>query len=127
MGTSPASKEIQKSVQETIKNCKNAITIKDDILVHGKDNNHDKHLIKVLKTLSEKGLTLQKEKWVGNIYIEKRTSLDTEKCKIFRTDQNQHPMQKRKVFYKLCNSMQNFYQKKEMIYLTRNSQSHLEN
>ena len=76
MGTSPASSEIQRSVPETIKNCKNAITIKDDILVHGKDNNHDKHLIKVLKTLSEKGLTLRKEKcsfgqpevkWVGSI------------------------------------------------------------
>ena len=62
MGTSPASSEIQKRVPERIKDCKNAISIKDDFIVHGKDNDHDKHLIKVLKTLSEKGLTLRKEK-----------------------------------------------------------------
>ena len=42
MGTSPASSEIQKRVTETIKYCENAINIKDDILIHGKDNNHDK-------------------------------------------------------------------------------------
>ena len=60
IGTSPASSEIQKRVREAIKDCKNAISIKDDILAHGKDNDHDKHLIKVLKILSEKGLHFKK-------------------------------------------------------------------
>ena len=84
---------IQKRVRETIKDCINTISIKDDILVHGKDNDHDKNLIKVLKTLSEKGLTLQKEKnsfgqpevkWFGNIYTEKGMSPDPEKCNIIQ-------------------------------------------
>ena len=88
---------IQKRVRETIKDCINTISIKDDILVHGKDNDHDKNLIKVLKTLSEKGLTLQKEKnsfgqpevkWFGNIYTEKGMSPDPENVRLFRTGHN---------------------------------------
>ena len=35
MGTSPASSEIQKCIREAIKDCKNTIHIKDDILVFG--------------------------------------------------------------------------------------------
>ena len=58
MGTSPASSEIQKKIREIISQCKNAIHIKDDILVYGKGNEHDHHLQQVLKTLREKGLTL---------------------------------------------------------------------
>jgi len=62
MGTSPAWSEIQKGIRETIKQCENAINIKDDILIYGKDSEHDKHLIKVFETLHNNGLTLRKEK-----------------------------------------------------------------
>ena len=93
MGTSPASSEIEKRVRETIKDCENVINIKDDVLIHGKDNNHDKCLIKVFETLNVKGLTLRKEKcsfgqpevkWFGNIYTEKGMSPDPKKCKIIK-------------------------------------------
>jgi len=62
MGTSPASSEIQKRIRETISTCKNAIHIKDDILVHGVGNQHDKYLKTVLAKLKEKGITLRPEK-----------------------------------------------------------------
>ena len=56
MGTSPASSEIQKCIRNTIADCKNSHNIKDDILVHGKGVEHDKHLQEVLQKLAEKGL-----------------------------------------------------------------------
>jgi len=89
MGTSPASSEIQKRVRETIAHCTNAINIKDDILIYGKNDEHDQQLIKVLETLYQHGLTLRKEKcslgksevkWFGNIYSNKGMSPDPEKC-----------------------------------------------
>ena len=93
MGTSPASSEIQKRVRDTIKDCKNAINIKDDILVHGKGKDHDTYLGEVLTALQEKGLTLRKEKcefgkpqikWFGNIYTKDGMSPDPGKCKIIK-------------------------------------------
>lgn len=92
-GTSPASSEIQKKIRETIKKCHNAINIKDDILIFGKDDEHDQHLVMVLQTLYDKGLTLRKEKcslgksevkWFGNIYTKDGMSPDPEKCKIIK-------------------------------------------
>ena len=62
MGTSPASSEIQKRIREAIKDCKNTIHIKDDILVFRAGQEHDKYLEDVLRTLQEKGITLRPEK-----------------------------------------------------------------
>ena len=62
MGTSPASSEIQKHIRKAIKDCKNTIHIKDDILVFRTGQKHDKNLEDVLRTLQEKGITLRPEK-----------------------------------------------------------------
>ena len=62
MGTSPASSEIQKRIRETIKGCKNAVHIKDDIIAHRSKDTHDKHLKVVLDTLQKKGITLRPDK-----------------------------------------------------------------
>ena len=42
MGTSPANSEIQKHISEAINYCKNTIHIKDDILVFGVGQEHEK-------------------------------------------------------------------------------------
>ena len=93
MGTSPASSEIQKRIREAIKDCKNTIHIKDDILVFGAGQEHDKYLEDVLRTLQEKGITLRPEKcrlrqpevkWFGNIYSKHGVSPDPEKCAVIR-------------------------------------------
>ena len=63
MGTSPASSEIQKRIREAIKDCKNTIHMKDDILVFRVGQEHDKYLEDVLQTLEEKGITLRPEKY----------------------------------------------------------------
>ena len=47
MGTSPASSEIQKRIRQIVGKCRNAIHIKDNILVHGKGREHDVCLAEV--------------------------------------------------------------------------------
>ena len=93
MGTSPASSEIQKCIREAIKDCKNTIHIKDDILVFGAGQEHDKYLEGVLRMLQEKSITLRPEKcrlgqpevkWFGNIYSKYRVSPDPEKCAVIQ-------------------------------------------
>ena len=92
-GATPAGSETQKKIRETIKSCKNSLNIKDDILVYGKGLEHDYHLETLLKTLSEKGITLRKDtcllgqpkvKWFGNIYSKDGMSPDPEKCKVIK-------------------------------------------
>ena len=92
-GATPAGSETQKKIRETIKSCKNSLNIKDDILVYGKGLEHDYHLDTLLKTLSEKGITLRKDrcllgqpevKWFGNIYSKDGMSPDPEKCKVIK-------------------------------------------
>ena len=58
MATSPASSEIQKCIREAIKDCKNTIHIKDDILVFGAGQEHDKYSEDVLRTLQEKSINV---------------------------------------------------------------------
>ena len=55
MGASPANIEIQKQIREAIKDCKNTIHIKDDILSFGVGQEHDKHSEDVLRG---KGISL---------------------------------------------------------------------
>jgi len=88
-GTSPASSEVQKRIRKTICSCSNAIHIKDDILVHGAADMHDKYLKTVLEALQIKGITLRPDKcylgktevkWFGNIYSKDGVSPDPSKC-----------------------------------------------
>ena len=92
-GTSPASGEAQKKIRELIKPCTNALNIKDDILIHGKGQKHDKYLDAVLETLSQHGLTLRfkkcnlgrpEVKWFGYIFSKDGMSPDPEKCSIIK-------------------------------------------
>ena len=93
MGTSPASSEIQKCIREMTKDCPNSLNIKDDILIYGKDKEHDSHLHLILKVLNDKDITLRSEKcsfgkpyekWFGNIYSKDAMSPDPDKCKIIK-------------------------------------------
>ena len=88
--TSTASSEIKKCIRETISTCKNAVNIKDDILIFGQGQDHDQHLKEVLTILQDKGLTLCHEKcfvsqpevkWFGNIYSKDGMSPNSDKCK----------------------------------------------
>lgn len=93
MGMSPASSEIQKRIRETIKHCKNAVHIIDDIIVHGTKENHDSYLKAVLETLQQKKVTLcpgkckikqTKVKWFGYIFSHAGMSPNPEKCAIIK-------------------------------------------
>ena len=92
-GTSPASSEIQKRIRETIKNCPNAVHIKDDIVVHGTRDNHDNFLRQTLTKLQRKGITLRPDKcnlrkkevkWFGFIFSKAGMSSDPMKCSIIK-------------------------------------------
>ena len=109
MGTSPASNEIQKCIREAIKDCKNIIHIKDNILVFGAGQEHDKYLEDVLQTLQEKGITLRPEKcrlgqpevkWFGNTYSKYRLSPDPEKCAVIQNWPTPTSNAEVKAFYK---------------------------
>ena len=93
MVMSPASSEIQKRIRETIKHCKNAVHIIDDIIVHGTKENHDSCLKAVLETLQQKKVTLcpskckikqTKVKWFGYIFSHAGVSPNPEKCAIIK-------------------------------------------
>ena len=88
-GVSPASSEIQKRVREMVKSCPNTRSIKDDILVHSKYENHEEILLKTLQTLQEHGVTVRPDKcklgrpqvkWFGYIFSSAGMSPDPEKC-----------------------------------------------
>ena len=92
-GANLSSSEIQKRIREIIKPCKNAIHIKDDIKVHGKGKEHDKHLEQVLNLLKENGLTVRPRKchlgkpevrWFGYIFSKDGMSPDPEKCEVIK-------------------------------------------
>ena len=88
-GVSPASSEVQKRVREMVKSCPNTRSIKDDILVHSKYENHEEILLKTLQTLQEHGVTVRPDKcklgrsevkWFGYIFSRAGMSPDPEKC-----------------------------------------------
>ena len=93
MGTCPASSKIQKRIRETVRNCRNIVHIKDDIIVHGVGQQHDQYKIEVLRTLQEKRITLRPDKyhlgqprvkWFGYIFSKHGMSPDPEKCSIIK-------------------------------------------
>ena len=63
MGVSSATEEFQHLIAQSLSDCKGCKNISDDIVVFGKTQaEHDENLGKVLRTLAEKGLTLNKDK-----------------------------------------------------------------
>ena len=93
MDTSPPSSEIQRGFERQSKVVKNAVHIKDDIVVHGSKDTHDKYLKVVLDTLQKKGITLRPDKckikqtevkWFGHIFSKAGMSPDPEKCEIIK-------------------------------------------
>ena len=92
-GVSPASGEAQKKIREIIKPCTNALNIKDDIIIHGKGQEHDEHLDAVFEKLKSRGLTLRTQKcklghpevkWFGYVFSQEGMSPDPEKCSIIQ-------------------------------------------
>ena len=62
-GVSCASEMYQNVMQQVLSGCEGVQNIMDDIIVHSKDNEeHKKHLERVLSVLRERGLTLNKDK-----------------------------------------------------------------
>ena len=62
-GISCAPELYQHIIRQVLSECKGALNIADDVIVHGKDNaEHDDNLEKVLQRLREKGLTACLEK-----------------------------------------------------------------
>ena len=91
MGTSPASSEVQRRMRQIIQGCQNVVHIKDDIIVYGKGEEHDRCLVEVLKVLED--CTLRPEKcslgqpeisWFGYIFTKHGMSPDPEKCRIIK-------------------------------------------
>ena len=62
MGSSPASSEAHKRVKKVVARLEGVLQIKDDMLVHGMDEEHDRRLRAVLERFREAGLTLRREK-----------------------------------------------------------------
>ena len=62
MGSSPASSEAHKRVKKVVARLEGVLQIKDDVLVHGMDEEHDRRLRAVLERFREAGLTLRREK-----------------------------------------------------------------
>jgi len=62
-GVNSAPEVYQHILKQVLSNCVGAANIADDIIVHGKTSEeHDRRLLKVLKTLLDAGLTLNREK-----------------------------------------------------------------
>ena len=67
-GISCAQEMYQKVIQQLLQGCEGANNILDDIIVHGKNQKeHDKRLLKVLQTLKENNLTVNREKCQFNM------------------------------------------------------------
>ena len=58
MGNSPASSEAHRRIKMVLEGCEGAVQIKDDVLVYGKDEEHDARLREVLAWFKRAGLTL---------------------------------------------------------------------
>ena len=62
-GINSAPEKYQHVIRQTISGCPGASNIADDIVVHGKDvKEHNENLLKLLKRLEERNLTLNKDK-----------------------------------------------------------------
>ena len=88
MGTPPASGECHTAMSKILEGLRGVIVIKDNILVHGKGEEHDRNLEACLQWLYEYGIRLRREKckmgqqavmWFGHIYTKQGMSADPAK------------------------------------------------
>ena len=88
MGAPPASGECHSKMGMVVQGLKGVEQIKDDIVVHGKGQEHDSNLKKLLQRLDKYGITLRKEKcsfgkaevsWFGHVFNGKGMSPDPKK------------------------------------------------
>ena len=88
MGTPPTSGECHAAMSKILQGLDGVLQIKDDILVHGKGDEHDERLKAMLNRLFEFGIRLRREKcklgqqavvWFGHIYTKQGMSPDPEK------------------------------------------------
>ena len=85
MGTPPASSECHIAMAQIIQGLKGVIQIKNDLIVHGKGQEHDNNLRAILQMLYEYGIRLRKENckhgqqsvmWFGYIFSKQGMSPD---------------------------------------------------
>ena len=93
MGNSPASSEAHRRIKMVLEGCEGCVQIKDDVLVYGDGETHDRRLRAVLERFRAAGLTLRKEKcklaqtqvvWFGMVYTKHGMSEDPEKTAAIR-------------------------------------------
>ena len=93
MGTHSGSSELQERVRVILKGLEGVVQIKDDVVIHGTGQEHDKRLELFLKRIQEHGLTLRKEKckfgvqevlWFGHVYDKHGMSVDPAKTQIIK-------------------------------------------
>ena len=94
MGTPSASSECHERLKRILQEIEGVQQIKDDLVVHGIGEEHDRRLDAVLKKFKEYNLTLRKEKcqfgvpevkWFGNIYSKQGMSADPEKVEMMKS------------------------------------------
>ena len=94
MGNNPASSEAHRRIKTVVAGCEGVLQIKDDVLVHGLDEEHDKRLRVVLQRFREAELTFRFEKcllgvpevkWFGMVYSEHGMSADPDKVKLIKS------------------------------------------
>ena len=93
MRAHPASGECQSRMAEMLRGLEEVVQIKDDIVVHTKDKQHDDRLRAMQDRLVEFNITLRRDKcslgkssvkWFGHIFSEQDMSMDMEKVENIR-------------------------------------------
>ena len=93
MGNSPASSECHRRVRDMVEGCEGVLQIKDDILVYGREEEHNQRLKKVLERIEESGCTLRRDKcefgksqvtWFGFTFLEEGMASDLEKSTVIK-------------------------------------------
>ena len=93
MGAHTASSECQETIRRVLVGLDGCEQIQDDLVVHGKGEEHDRRLDAVLKRLREYNITLRREKchfgqpevlWFGNVYSCQGMSPDPAKVQIIK-------------------------------------------
>ena len=93
MGTPPASSECHEKLRALFQGLKGVVQIKDDLVVHGRGQEHDDNVRQVFERMRKVGLTLRKEKckmgkqevvWFGNVYNRQGMSPDPQKVKTIK-------------------------------------------
>ena len=91
MGVSSDSSESHETMRKIVKGLDRVQQIKDDIVIHCVDQQHNVNLEKLLERLEENNVTLRRlkclsgvpeVKWFRNIYFEKGMSVDPAKVEI---------------------------------------------